>query len=150
MKTSGLTLPLASVALFAAMQMSSAQAQIVIQPNVVIAVPGVVVALPFVAYVPNPYDVYITNAQPADVVYIHGDTFIWSIDGNGRRYQKFYAHGDRRAEVFSRQEELHRVMARNNGHLPSHESAPHQNEQRHEQGGRPAESKDDHRDEHRE
>jgi hypothetical protein len=145
-KKSSLAFPLASAALFAALQVAPAQAQIVVQPSVVVSVPGVVIATPFVAYAPNPFDVYITNAQPADVLYVHGDTFIWSVDGNGRRYQQFYAHGDHRADVFSRRDELHRVMARNGGRLPSHEAAPRENHDEHrEQGNRPAENRDDHR-----
>ncbi len=146
MKTLSLAFPLASVTLFAALQVAPAQAQIVVQPGVVVSVPGVVIETPFVAYAPNPFDVYITNAQPADVIYLHGDTFIWSVDGSGHRYQRFYAHGDHRADVFSRRDELHRVMARNGGRLPSHEVAPRENhEERHDQGGRPPENRDDHR-----
>ncbi|HSY27641.1 MAG TPA: hypothetical protein VK832_09080, partial [Burkholderiaceae bacterium] len=75
---------------------------------------------PVVEYAPSPFDIYITNAAPADVVFIGGSTYIWSVDAYGHRYQRFYMRGDHRQDVFRRQEELHRVAARNGGRLPEH------------------------------
>ena len=157
MKSSRFILSVTSTLVFAALGLAATQAQaggIFIQPEIVIGVPGVVVAQPVVEYAPNPFDVYITNVGPADVVYLHGDTFIWGIDGNGRRYQRFYAHGDRRADVFRRRDELHRVMARNGGHLPNHEMARHEGEngrdQHHEQDRRDDHHEQDRRDDHHE
>jgi Zn-finger nucleic acid-binding protein len=136
MHISRMALPFTGALLFAALQLAAAQAQagIFVEPTIVIGAPGVVIApQPYVAYAPNPADVYIANVGPADVVYLNGDTFVWSIDGNGRRYRQFYAHGDRRGEVFGRRDELHRVMARNGGHLPGHEEPHREAEREHDQ-----------------
>jgi hypothetical protein len=154
MKISILTLRLSSsiavAALFGAV--ASAQAGIVVQiapPAIVVGQPAVVVApAPVVEYAPNPFDVYITNVAPADVVYLHGDTFIWAIDASGHRYQRFYAHGDHRQEIFHRRDELHRVMARNGGRLPDHGADHRAGEVRRDehQAARPGERREeDHR-----
>jgi len=160
MKRSRLAMPFGSAFLAAALGFAAAQAgaQVYVQPTVVIGVPGVaIVAPPVVEYSPAPFDVYITNAQPADVIYLHGDTFIWAVDGNGRRYQRFYAHGDRRAEVLGRRDELQRVRARNGGHLPNREAEHRQGDsdrdhdrdrdrdQHRGQERRPDENRDEHR-----
>lgn len=99
--------------------------QIVVAPPVIMVQPAVV-AQPVVEvapgaddYAPNPFDADISNVAPTDVVIMRGDTYIWAIDPNGLRYQRFYAHGDRRQEVFARRDELQRVMTRNGGHLPA-------------------------------
>ena len=136
MKSSSSILSLISALVFATIALSATQAQagIFVQPTIVIAAPAVVVApQPVVEYAPNPFDVYIANVAPADVVYLHGDTFIWAIDANGRRYQRFYGHGDHRAEVFHRRDELHRVMAHNGGRLPDRGAVHHEGERGHEQ-----------------
>jgi hypothetical protein len=114
---------------------------VVAPPAVVIGAPAVVVAPPppAVAYAPAPFDVYITTAAPADIVFFHGDTFVWAVDANGHRYRRFYAHGDHRQELFHRRDELHRIAARNGGHLPDHHA-----EVRHEEH-REAEHREEHR-----
>jgi len=152
MKKSHLALPFTGVLLVAALGFAATQAEagVFVQPTVVIGVPGVVIAPPpVVEYSPAPFDVYITNAQPTDVIYLHGDTFIWAVDGNGRRYQRFYAHGDRRAEVLSRRDELQRVSARNGGHLPNREAEHRQGDNGHDQHRDQERRPDENRDEHR-
>jgi len=132
---------------------------IIIQPSIVIGQPAVVVAppppvyvqpapvyvqpAPVVEYAPSPFDIYINTAAPADVVFIGGVTYIWGVDAYGHRVQHFYMRGDHRQDVFRRQEELHRVAARNGGHLPEH-GETHAEAMAHEQqrmaaagGGRP-------------
>jgi hypothetical protein len=102
-------------------------APVYVQPAPVYIQSPVVVAPGYYAagYVPGPYDAYITNVALADVVFYRGDTFLWVEDANGRRYRRFYAHGDRRAEVFHRRDELHHAMARNGGHLPGRGGMEH-------------------------
>ena len=73
---------------------------------------------PAPVYAPDVYDPYVYNAAPADVIYLNGDTYIWAVDGYGRRYRRFYRHGDYRREVYHRQEMLHREGVRNGGHPP--------------------------------
>jgi len=152
MKRSRFAIPVSSALLASALGFSAVQAgaQVYVRPTVVIGVPGVaIVAPPVVEYSPAPFDVYITNAQPADVIYLHGDTFIWAVDGNGRRYQRFYAHGDRRSEVLGRRDELQRVRARNGGHLPNREADHRQGDdgrdQHRDHERRPDENRDEHR-----
>ncbi|MEX3809562.1 hypothetical protein AB3X96_04690 [Paraburkholderia sp. BR13439] len=72
------------------------------------------------AYQPLPTDVYVANVVDRDVVFVGGDTYIWVVGRDGVRQRQFYAHGDRRAEVFHRREELRRVMASHDGHLPGY------------------------------
>jgi hypothetical protein len=72
------------------------------------------------AYQPLPTDVYVANVVDRDVVFVGGDTYIWVVGRDGVRHRQFYAHGDRRAQVFHRREQLHRVMASHDGHLPEH------------------------------
>jgi hypothetical protein len=119
---------------------ASAHAQIFVRPPVLVApqiiVPQVVIPQPYVVvapqaayvapgpvvgYVATPLDAFIVNAAPADVVFINGDTYIWAVDEHGHRYRRFYGHGDRRADLNHRRDELHRVMERNGGHLPGRE-----------------------------
>lgn len=107
------------------------QGQLVIDPNRVNAAiagalapppPPVVVEE---AYQPMPTDVYIANVAERDVFISGGDTYIWVVGPDGARHRHFYAHGDHRADVFHRREELHRVMANHDGHLPDHAIAGH-------------------------
>jgi hypothetical protein len=62
-------------------------------------------------YAPSPRDVYITAAPATDIMFIGGATYIWGVDGYAHRERHFYGNGDRRAELFRLQEELHRVVA---------------------------------------
>jgi hypothetical protein len=111
----------------------SAQAQIIFRPPVVVLPQPVIVAPqpvyiapgPSVEYVATPFDPFIVNVAPADVVFFNGDTYIWAVDDHGHRYRRFYAHGDHRAEVFHRRDELHHVMERNGGRLPPRGEARH-------------------------
>jgi hypothetical protein len=146
--------PMTGAVLVAVLELAAAHAQagILVEPTIVIGVPGVVIApQPMVEYAPNPFDVYITGVGPSDVVYLNGDTFIWAVDGNGRRYQRFYAHGDRRSEVMNRHAELQRVMARNGGRLPAHQEAHQEvrreggNDEHRAPEGRPDDKRDDRR-----
>jgi hypothetical protein len=106
---------------------ASVQAQIIFRPPVIVVPQPVIVAPqpvylapgPTVAYVASPFDPFIVNVAPADVIFFNGDTYIWAVDEHGHRYRRFYAHGDHRAEVFHRRDELHHVMERNGGHLPA-------------------------------
>jgi hypothetical protein len=59
---------------------------------------------------PERNDVYIAAATDHDVVYLGGDTYIWVTDADGRRRRHFYAHGDRRREVFHRRDNLRSTM----------------------------------------
>jgi hypothetical protein len=72
------------------------------------------------AYEPMPTDIYVSTAVDRDVVFMNGDTFIWVVGPDGVRHRHFYAHGDHRADVFHRRDELHRVMMNHGGHLPDH------------------------------
>jgi hypothetical protein len=111
------------------------QGQLVIDPNRVnVAIsaalappppPGAVVVEE--AYQPMPTDIYIANVAERDVFVTGGNTYFWVVGPDGARHRHFYAHGDHRADVFQRREELHRVMAGHDGHLPDHAIA----------GGRP-------------
>jgi|GEM_PF-5520720 len=141
MKNSKIVLCLGSGLIAAALGSVALNAQawpIVVQPSITIGIPAPVVVAPapvvvapppapvyvepapVVAYVPGPFDVFVTAAAPADIVFVGGATYIWSVDPYGHRVQHLYGYGDRRAELFRRQEELHRVAARNGGMLPPH------------------------------
>ncbi|MFM0716265.1 hypothetical protein PQQ53_13345 [Paraburkholderia strydomiana] len=103
------------------------QGQLVIDPNKVNDVIASALApsppAPMVveeAYQPMPTDVYVANVVDHDVFISGGDTYIWVVGPNGARHRQFYAHGDHRADVFHRREELHRVMANHEGRLPDH------------------------------
>ena len=87
------------------------------QPVAVVAPAPVVVEE---EYAPVPTDAYVAMAADRDVVIVGGDTYVWVVGSNGRRERHFYAHGDRRDDVFRRREELHTVMAHHDGHLPDH------------------------------
>jgi hypothetical protein len=78
--------------------------------------PAVVVAEP--VYVPEPHDAYISVALDTDVVFISGNTYIWYVGQDGRRYRHFYGRGDLRGEVLHRRAQLRIVMAHHQGHLP--------------------------------
>ncbi|MFP4889659.1 hypothetical protein [Paraburkholderia sp. EG304] len=103
----------AACASFLAGCVTSGQGQLVSAPNR----PTEVTAT---AYQPLPTDVYVANVVDRDVVFVGGDTYIWVAGRDGVRQRQFYAHGDRRAEVFHRREELRRVMASHDGHLPGY------------------------------
>jgi hypothetical protein len=77
------------------------------------------------AYEPVPTDAYVAIVADRDVVIVGGDTYVWVVGPDGHRQRHFYAHGDHRADVFRRREELHRVMANHGGHLPDHVIAAH-------------------------
>ncbi|WP_239483111.1 hypothetical protein [Paraburkholderia sp. C35] len=77
------------------------------------------------AYQPLPTDNFVAVVAERDVTIVGGDTYIWVVGPDGQRHRHFYAHGDHRAEVFHRQEELHRVMANHGGHLPDHPVVAH-------------------------
>jgi hypothetical protein len=76
-------------------------------------------------YQPMPNDVYITGVVDHDVVFVGGETYIWVVGPDGVRRRRFYAHGDHRADVFRRRDELHRVMVNHGGHLPDHATVAH-------------------------
>jgi hypothetical protein len=162
MKNSKIVLCIGSSLVAAALGSVALNAQawpIVIQPSINIGIPAPVVVAPapvyvapapapvyvepapVVAYVPGPFDVFVTAAAPADIVFIGGATYIWSVDAYGHRERHLYGYGDRRAELFHRQEELHRVAARNGGHLPprgeSREEAMAHEQARMASAGRP-------------
>jgi len=110
-------------------------------PVYVAPAPVYVEPAPVVEYQPSPFDVYVTGAAPADIVFIGGATYIWGVDAYGHRVQHFYGRGDHRDELFRRQGELRRVEARNGGHLPphgeSHAEAMAHEQQRMASAGRP-------------
>jgi hypothetical protein len=90
-----------------------------VRANAVVAAPPpppVVVAEP--VYVPEPHDAYISVALDSDIVFVGGNTYIWYVGHDGRRYRHFYGHGDMRAEVMHRRANLRLVMAHHDGHLP--------------------------------
>ena len=120
------------------------QGQLVIDPNKVNEVivsaltpppPAPVVVEP--VYQPLPGDVYVANVVDRDVVIVGGDTYIWAVGPDGVRRRQFYAHGDHRAEVFHRREELHHVMASHEGRLPDHPVGGERPGGAHPQPGRP-------------
>jgi hypothetical protein len=117
----------AACASFLAGCATNPQGQLVIDPDKVNEVivsaltpppPVPVVVEP--VYQPLPTDVYVANVVDRDVVIVGGDTYIWAVGPDGVRHRQFYAHGDHRAEVFHRREELHHVMASHEGRLPDH------------------------------
>lgn len=75
---------------------------------------------------PEPNDVYISTVANRDVVFVNGSTYIWVEESDGRRHRRFYAHGDRRQEVFRRRENLRSV----NLHRPAH--PPQRDDHRHD------------------
>ncbi|MGF6772368.1 hypothetical protein P3T18_004856 [Paraburkholderia sp. GAS199] len=82
----------------------------------------VVVARPVVVeeVMPETNDIYISGAANADIVFINGSTYIWAMGPDGHRHRHFYAHGDRRREVFLRRENLRSVAAHRPAHAPVH------------------------------
>ncbi|WP_230412979.1 hypothetical protein [Paraburkholderia antibiotica] len=134
----------AACAIFLAGCATNEQGQLVIDPNRVNAVivgaltpppPAAVVVEP--VYQPLPTDVYVANVVDRDVVIVGGDTYIWAVGPDGIRHRQFYAHGDRRADVLHRREELHHVMASHDGHLPMHPFGGEHSGGGHPQPGRP-------------
>jgi hypothetical protein len=110
------------------------QGQLVVDPNQVNAVvaafnppppPPPAPVIVEEAYQPMPNDVYISAVADRDVVIYGGDTYIWVVGPDGLRHRRFYAHGDHRADVFHRRDELHRVMVSHGGRLPDHAIAAH-------------------------
>lgn len=79
---------------------------------------------------PEPNDVYISAAANSDIVFVGGSTYIWVTGPDGLRHRHFYGHGDRRAEIYHRRENLRsvgaprplhpapRYVAHTNGHAP--------------------------------
>jgi hypothetical protein len=106
------------------------QGQLVVDPNQVNAVvaalspppppPPPATLIVEEAYQPMPNDVYISAVADRDVVIFGGDTYIWVVGPDGLRHRHFYAHGDHRADVLHRRDELHHVMMSHGGHLPDH------------------------------
>ncbi|WP_241018703.1 hypothetical protein [Paraburkholderia sp. Tr-20389] len=113
--------------------------------------PAVVVRAPAPApqpvYVAAPSDVYIAGVVDRDVVFVGGSTYLWVVGPDGKRHRHFYAHGDRRAEVFRRREHLRVEMARHGAHPPVHAmAAPRREEHRpHPHGERPGYAQQPHR-----
>lgn len=112
------------------------QGTVVIDPRVSSAIiadltapanPPVVQAVPVYeeAYVPGPYDRYIVGVSDENVVVINGSTYIWVTGPDGKRSRHFYAHGDRREDVFHRRDNLHTVMTEHGGALPNHRIEAH-------------------------
>lgn len=116
----------AALATFLAGCATNEQGQLVIDPNKVNGVIAIALAPsppPVVVeevYQPLPTDVYVANVVDRDVFISGGDTYIWVVGPNGARHRQFYAHGDHRADVFHRRDDLHRVMANHEGRLPDH------------------------------
>lgn len=132
MKTS-FRISLASIACAAVVAgcATNEQGQLVVDPNRVNAVLASALAPPpppvvvEEVYQPMPNDVYISGVVDHDVVFVGGETYIWVVGPDGVRHRRFYAHGDHRADVFHRRDELHRVMVNHGGHLPDHAIAAH-------------------------
>jgi hypothetical protein len=108
---------------------TNGQGQLVMDPNVSASIAAVMVPPPpppVVAevYEPMPYDANIAVVADRDVVFVGGNTYIWVRGPDGVRHRQLYAHGDHRADVFHRRDELHNVMARHDGHLPDHALGP--------------------------
>jgi hypothetical protein len=108
------------------------QGHVVMDPNVSATISAAFVPppppapVPVVAevYEPMPYDAAVVVVADRDVVFVGGSTYIWVTGPDGIRHRQFYAHGDHRADVFHRRDELRAVMARHDGHLPDHAIGP--------------------------
>ncbi|WP_179401594.1 hypothetical protein [Burkholderia guangdongensis] len=87
-------------------------------PMPMYAQPTPVPYAPYTPYAPAPDDMYLATVVDTDVVLIGGDTYIWFVGSDGARHRRFYAHGDRRQDVFRRRDELHNTMMRNGGRPP--------------------------------
>jgi hypothetical protein len=110
-----------------------------VRANAVVAAPPpppVVVAEP--VYVPEPHDAYISVALDSDIVFVGGNTYIWFVGHDGRRYRHFYGHGDMRAEVMRRRANLRLVMAHHDGHLPMQKPQMAAQSDKHAMAARPA------------
>jgi hypothetical protein len=106
------------------------QGQLAVNPNIGVAIapPPVLVVAPPVyeeAYVPGPNDQYIVNVTDANIVVFGGNTYIWVVGHDGVRRRRFYAHGDHRAEIFHRRDELHTIAMHHGGRLPDHRIEAH-------------------------
>jgi hypothetical protein len=105
------------------------QGNLVLDPNVSASFTAAMAPSPQpevdeVAYEPMPYDANIAVVSDRDVVFVGGSTYIWVNGPDGIRHRQLYAHGDHRADVFHRREELHNVIARHEGRLPDHAIRP--------------------------
>jgi len=108
--------------------------------------PAVIVrpAPPQTAYVAAPSDIYIAGVLDRDVVFVGGNTYLWVVGTDKKRHRQFYAHGDRRAEVFRRREHLRAEMAhRHEEHRP-HPKYAKQTQPHHPQPARVAAQKPQH------
>ncbi|WP_310634236.1 hypothetical protein [Paraburkholderia sp.] len=127
------TMRCAAVAAFTLLAgcVTNPQGQLVVDPNVDAVIQSVLAPPPppvvvEETYAPMPYDATIAVVSDSDVVFVGGSTYIWITGPDGRRHRQLYAHGDHRADVFHRRDELHTVMAHHEGHLPDHATGnPH-------------------------
>ncbi|MGF6595741.1 hypothetical protein P3T23_000448 [Paraburkholderia sp. GAS448] len=96
---------------------------------------------------PERNDVYVATATDRDVVYLGGDTYIWVTDAGGRRRRQFYAHGDRRREVFHRRDNLRSAMVspREVHPVVRHAGDDHHREEPHHREPMRAAATDEHR-----
>lgn len=122
-----------------------------VRANAVVAAPPprpVVIAEP--VYVPEPHDAYISVALDNDIVFVGGNTYIWYVGHDGRRYRHFYGRGDLRGEVLHRRSNLRLVMAHHEGHLPM-QKVPMPPPERHgmrAHAGRTPQEQREHREQH--
>ncbi|HTI19133.1 MAG TPA: hypothetical protein VL598_15895 [Trinickia sp.] len=91
--------------------------------------------MPYETYQPMPYDAYVATVADRDVVFVGGDTYIWVVGPDGVRHRQLYAHGDHRADIFHRREQLRAVMAHHGGHLPDHALVPERKQEMQTTGG---------------
>lgn len=120
-----LTTAIASIALTGCV--TDPQGNLVLAPNVGATISAVLTPAPqpeVEVYEPMPYDANVAVVADRDVVFVGGTTYIWVTGPDGIRHRQFYAHGDHRADVFHRRDELHNVMARHEGRLPDHAMRP--------------------------
>ncbi|WP_236591564.1 hypothetical protein [Paraburkholderia metrosideri] len=110
---------------------TNGQGQLVVDPRVNATITTALMPAPAPAvvveeaYQPVPTDIYVANVAERDVFISGGNTYFWVVGPDGVRHRHFYARGDHRADVFHRRDELHRVMANHQGHLPDHAIAGH-------------------------
>ena len=70
-------------------------------------------------YAPAPNDQAVADATQSDIVVQNGNTYVMATDAAGHRRAVFYGHGDVRAQVIARHEQLRQVMADNGNKLPT-------------------------------